>query len=210
MQIKQAIMLSVSLHQLHEYESNGFQFDRADPEDAQRMLVSKTHNKPLRLDHHVGTSAAYIAPYQIRRPQTAYEQSPLTEALDERMVTSGAHIADSLERIEAVRFAYSIAKVESIAVTVGTRRFALRIYSRFAASDLLTYIQYLARVRTGEQRTQSVNSFTRSAFSDNTLPSAADMWWDATHDAFFTFDKNYATRLPRQLDREIEWRKNRR
>lgn len=102
----------------------------------------------------------------------------------------------SLHRMKETAFAYSLRTVRSISQDDSW----LRVYSRYDQDEFNQYLQYLYDLREDKIRLKEWSGF----YKIKTTGYSPDFWWDIENDVMWTFEKQYAKRLPTFLQKSFE------
>lgn len=200
-------VLMVSLEQVSLYQEHGWEFIDISKENSGLSRVKKTVHSHEPFDQLVnaknGDKPWLIQRASIRRPLGKFKRQGLSASLNFDYMGSSEfehdNLPDSLLRVHSTFFDYQLQKSDEIYIHSAGKTFCLRLFTRLKGLQLAQYFEYIKQLRKGTLQLKEFSRFDGYAFSDSSLPTQTDFWWDVDNDVFFSFDKTYLSELPSQL-----------
>jgi hypothetical protein len=139
----------------------------------------------------------------IRRPLGQYVECTLTQAVEMEYMGAAQFeygaLPKSLRRIEAQFMLYKKVVAKNIVANIRGREFDLRVLANFDSPEReAEYLTQLREVIEGQRYIEErLGMDTRGG--KLSVTDRTDFWWDITNDVFFSFDKQFMSRIQNHL-----------
>ena len=150
---------------------------------------------------------------KIRRPLGKHVGQTLSQAVSMDYMGSAEFeygaLPKSFRRIEAQFLLYKKITVKEVTACLGDsdRTFTLRLFANFdTPDDEVIYVRELLETLRGQRRLKESLRIEMDKSGVVVLDpqTYADFWWDIRNDVFFSFDKQFMSRLPEHLQASFE------